>query len=122
MLKTLTLSIVLVSFVSGAVLAGDRSSYGRKQARRDAAVGYRVAVIKGDERCRPPRDYNAAGYARPIDVLGTPNEPTGYEAEHMKQWSCSYQRPDGTIVNYGSSFTPLEQWRHSRAGGDGGVQ
>ncbi len=104
-------------FLSETVMAGgsDWFRQGAQQARQDQEVGYRVAIIAGDEICRPPRDYNAAGFARPIDLLGTVDEPRGHEAENMKQWFCTHTRLDGTIVQYGSSFTPLEDWRNNQS-------
>jgi hypothetical protein len=35
--------------------------------------------------------------------------PTFYGAD-KPGWSCSYQREDGVIVQYGDSRTPQEQW------------
>ena len=63
---------------------------------------------RGDERCPPPKDWSA--YSEPYEPRDHPNEyPTFHKAD-WPGWSCSYQREDGTIIQYGDSRTPQEQW------------
>jgi len=69
----------------------------------------------GDERCPPPKDDGR--YSAPYDAKDHPLDyPTFYGAD-KPGWSCSYQREDGTIVQYGDSRTPQEQWKAIWGGG-----
>jgi len=70
---------------------------------------------KGDDRCPPPKDDGK--YSAPYNALEHPTEyPTFYDADRPG-WSCSYQRPDGVIVQYGNSLTPQQQWLQVWGGG-----
>jgi hypothetical protein len=63
---------------------------------------------RGDEHCPPPKDWSK--YSEPYFPLDHPTEyPTFYKAD-WPGWSCSYQREDGAIVQYGDSRTPQQQW------------
>ena len=61
----------------------------------------------GDERCPPPKDDGT--YSAPYDAKDHNEYPTFYGAD-KPGWSCSYQREDGVIVQYGDSRTPQQQW------------
>ena len=85
--KSVIISCLLVVVSSAAFAAGD---------------------YRGDERCPLPRDWSK--YSEPYEPLDHPTEyPTFYKAD-FPGWSCSYQREDGVIVQYGDSRTPQEQW------------
>jgi hypothetical protein len=72
---------------------------------------------RGDERCPLPTDWSK--YSEPYEPLDHPGDyPTFYKAD-WPGWSCSYQREDGVIVQYGDSRTPQEQWQ-GVWGGSGG--
>ena len=63
----------------------------------------------GDERCPPPKDDGR--YSAPYDPFENPHDyPTFYGAD-KPGWSCTYQREDGVIVQYGNSQTPQQQWQ-----------
>jgi len=63
---------------------------------------------RGDERCPRPKEWT--NYSEPYFPQDHPNEyPAFYKAD-WPGWSCSYQREDGVIVQYGDSRTPQEQW------------
>ncbi|GAB4300238.1 MAG: hypothetical protein Fur0034_12730 [Desulfuromonadia bacterium] len=63
---------------------------------------------KGDDRCPPPpRDGR---YAPPYRAEDHPTDPPTFPEADLPGWSCSYLREDGTIVQYGDSRTPREQW------------
>jgi hypothetical protein len=69
----------------------------------------------GDKQCTPPRDDGT--YSAPYVAMDHPGEyPTFYGAD-KPGWSCSYQRDDGVIVQYGDSRTPQEQWMALWGGG-----
>ncbi len=71
----------------------------------------------GDEKCPLPADWS--NYSEPYNPLNHPTEyPTFYKAD-WPGWSCSYQREDGVIVQYGDSRTPQQQWLGMYGGGDG---
>ena len=73
------------------------------------STGYAAGDYRGDERCPLPQDRSK--YSEPYEPLDHPNEyPTFHKAD-WPGWSCSYQREDGVIVQYGDSRTPQEQWR-----------
>jgi len=107
--------IALAATAIPALAGGWQGNYDRQVAKVRAGfeLGYVSAEPEGDDLCVPPRDMIKAGYAPPIDVLATSDEPRGEFAD-TKQWFCSYKRSDGVIVNFGSSFTPREAWRNSR--------
>lgn len=62
----------------------------------------------GDERCPPPKDDGT--YSSPYNALDHPNDYPTFAGADKPGWSCSYQREDGVIVQYGDSRTPQEQW------------
>lgn len=62
----------------------------------------------GDDRCRPPKDDGT--YSAPYNALDHKDEYPTFSGADKKGWSCSYQREDGVIVQYGNSQTPQEQW------------
>lgn len=73
-----------------------------------ASTVYADGDYKGDERCPPPKDWSR--YSEPYFPRDHPGDyPTFYKADRPG-WSCSYQREDGVIVQYGDSRTPQEQW------------
>jgi len=87
-MKTIILYVVLICCVVSRV---------------EASGDYR-----GDERCPPPKDWS--GYSEPYNPLEHPHDyPTFYKAD-WPGWSCSYQREDGVIIQYGDSRTPQQQW------------
>ena len=63
----------------------------------------------GDERCPPPK--NDGKYSAPYSALDHPHEYPAFSDADKPGWSCSYQREDGVIVQYGDSRTPQQQWR-----------
>jgi hypothetical protein len=62
----------------------------------------------GDERCPPPKENGT--YSAPYNAKDNREYPT-FEGADKHGWSCSYQRDDGVIVQYGDSRTPQEQWQ-----------
>ena len=73
-----------------------------------AASAAAAGDYRGDERCSPPKEWSK--YSEPYDPVAHQAEyPTFYKAD-WPGWSCSYQREDGVIVQYGDSRTPQEQW------------
>lgn len=73
-----------------------------------SVVAMATGDYRGDERCQPPRDWQ--GYSPPYDPLEHPGEFPTFPGADQPGWSCSYQRQDGTIVQYGDSRSPQEQW------------
>lgn len=88
-MKTFRVAVVclLLGYAASAVAAGD---------------------YRGDERCPPPTDWS--NYSEPYEPLDHPNEYPTFEKADLPGWSCSYQREDGVIIQYGDSRTPQEQW------------
>lgn len=81
-----------------------------------ASLAYADGDYRGDERCPPPKDWSK--YSEPYYPRDHPLEyPTFYKAD-WPGWSCSYQREDGVIVQYGDSRTPQEQWLAVFGGSD----
>lgn len=73
-----------------------------------ASTVYADGDYKGDERCQPPKDWSK--YSEPYVPQDHPDDyPEFYKAD-WPGWSCSYQREDGVVVQYGDSRTPQEQW------------
>lgn len=74
----------------------------------------------GDEHCPPPKDDGT--YSAPYNPLDYPNEYPTFPSADKKGWSCSYQREDGVIIQYGDSRTPQEKWlsirNHDNSSGD----
>lgn len=62
----------------------------------------------GDEFCPPPRDD--VTYSAPYNALEYRQEYPTFPGADKPGWSCSYQRKDGVIVQFGDSRTPQEQW------------
>lgn len=100
MKTTLVLFIaVLLATASSAVAAGD---------------------YRGDARCPPPTDWSK--YSEPYNPLEHPHDyPTFYKAD-WPGWSCSYQREDGVIIQYGDSRSPQQQWKDTYSGNKDGNQ
>jgi hypothetical protein len=89
---TLTLSLLLLSQVS-TLQAADHNSQ---------------PWYVGDERCSPPK--NDGTYSAPYNALDHKNEYPTFDGADKPGWSCSYQREDGIIVQFGDNRTPQEQW------------
>lgn len=62
----------------------------------------------GNDRCPPPVDDGT--YSAPYNPLEQPMDYPTFEGADKPGWSCSYQREDGVIIQYGDSRTPQEQW------------
>ncbi len=62
----------------------------------------------GDERCPPPKDDGT--YSAPYNALDHPNDYPTFNGADKPGWSCSYQRGDGVIVQFGDSRTPQQKW------------
>jgi len=62
----------------------------------------------GDERCPPPKDDGT--YSAPYNAAEHQREYPTFTGADKPGWSCSYQREDGVIVQYGDSRTPQQQW------------
>jgi len=62
----------------------------------------------GDERCPPPKDDGT--YSSPYHALDHPHDYPTFTGANIPGWSCSYQRGDGVIIQYGDGRTPQEQW------------
>jgi len=62
----------------------------------------------GDERCPPPIDDGR--YSAPYNALDHRQEYPAFIGADKPGWSCSYQREDGVIVQYGDDRTPQQQW------------
>ena len=69
----------------------------------------RITWYVGDGRCVPPRDDGT--YAPPYDVMNHRNDYPTYVGADKPGWSCSYQRSDGVVVQFGDSRTHQEQWQ-----------
>ena len=63
---------------------------------------------RGDERCPPPKDDGT--YSSPYHALDHPHDYPTFTGADKPGWSCSYQREDGVIIQYGDGRTPQEQW------------
>ncbi|MBP1728676.1 MAG: hypothetical protein H6Q56_1049 [Deltaproteobacteria bacterium] len=72
----------------------------------------------GEERCPPPRDDGT--YAAPYNALEHPYDYPDFPGADKPGWSCSYQREDGVIIQYGDGRTPQEQWQGVWGGLDNG--
>lgn len=72
------------------------------------SAGYGAGDYRGDTRCPLPKDWS--GYSQPYEPLDHPHEYPDFPEADRRGWSCSYQREDGVIVQYGDSRTPKEQW------------
>jgi hypothetical protein len=79
------------------------------------AYGAESGWYTGDERCPDPKDDGS--YSAPYNAIDHEHDfPTFYGAD-KHGWSCSYQRADGVIIQYGDSRTPQEQWLALWGGG-----
>lgn len=70
----------------------------------------------GDERCPPPR--NDGTYSAPYNAQDHSREYPDFPGADKPGWSCSYQREDGVLVQYGDSRTPQQQWLGLWGGND----
>jgi hypothetical protein len=73
-----------------------------------ASLAGAVGDYRGDKRCPPPKDWSK--YSEPYNPYEHPNDYPTFNKADKPGWSCSYQREDGVIVQYGDSRTPQEQW------------
>lgn len=62
----------------------------------------------GDDRCPPPSDDGS--YSAPYNALDHRLEYPIFSEADKPGWSCSYQREDGVVIQYGDSRTPQQQW------------
>ena len=62
----------------------------------------------GDGQCPPPKDDGR--YSTPYKAIEHPNDYPAFAGADKPGWSCSYQRENGVIVQYGDSRTPQQQW------------
>ncbi len=62
----------------------------------------------GDDRCPPP--VNDGTFSAPYDAKEHPHDYPTFQGADKPGWSCSYQKADGVIVQYGDSRTPQQQW------------
>jgi len=62
----------------------------------------------GDDRCPPP--VNDGTFSAPYDAKEHPHDYPTFQGADKPGWSCSYQRDDGVMVQYGDSRTPQQQW------------
>lgn len=69
----------------------------------------------GDERCPPPKDDGK--YSAPYDAKDHPGEFPTFNGADKAGWSCSYQREDGVIVQFGDGRSPQLQWMALWGGG-----
>jgi len=90
-MRLLLVTLFLVVFSPTGVLASDTKWY------------------TGDEHCPPPKDDGT--YSAPYDAQKHPHDYPTFNGADKPGWSCSYQRGDGVIVQYGDSRTPQEQWK-----------
>lgn len=72
------------------------------------AIAFEKPWYEGDLQCPPPPDNGH--YAAPYNPLDHPNDYPTFADADKPGWSCSHQRDDGVIVQYGDSRTPQEQW------------
>jgi len=78
-------------------------------------VSAEEAWYTGDERCVPPKDDGT--YSAPYKALDHPHDYPTFPGADKPGWSCSYERDDGVIIQFGDSRTPQVQWL-SLWGGD----
>lgn len=71
---------------------------------------------QGDERCPPPKDDGT--YSAPYNALDHPHDYPTFAGADRPGWSCSYQREDGVVVQYGDSRSPQQQWLDLWGGND----
>lgn len=74
----------------------------------------------GDPRCVPPKDDGS--YAAPYNATEHPGDYPAFQGADKPGWSCSYQRDDGVIVQYGNSLTPQQQWIAYWIAGSGSLE
>ncbi len=63
---------------------------------------------KGDDRC--PAPVNDGTFSAPYDAKDHPHDYPTFQGADKPGWSCSYQRADGVMVQFGDSRTPQQQW------------
>lgn len=63
---------------------------------------------KGDNQCPPPA--NDGTFSAPYDAKAHPHDYPTFQGADKSGWSCSYQRADGVMVQFGDSRTPQQQW------------
>ncbi|NVO00576.1 MAG: hypothetical protein HXX17_14755 [Geobacteraceae bacterium] len=73
------------------------------------SAAFAAGDFRGDEHCPLPKDW--IKYSEPYEPLDHPYEYPVFPKADWPGWSCSWQRDDGVIVQYGDSRTPQEQWR-----------
>jgi len=75
-----------------------------------ATTGYCADAVwyVGDERCPPPKDDGT--YSAPYNALDHQQEYPTFPDADKPGWSCSYQREDGIVVQFGDGRTPQQQW------------
>ena len=82
-----------------------------------SSFAFAAGDYSGDQRCPLSTDWSK--YSEPYNPLDHPHEyPTFHKAD-WPGWSCSYQREDGLIIQYGDSRTPQQQWQDTWGGGSG---
>lgn len=62
----------------------------------------------GDEKCSPPKDDGT--FSAPYKAQDHRSDYPLFSGADKPGWSCSYQRNDGVIVQYGDHRTPQQQW------------
>ena len=62
----------------------------------------------GDQHCPPPKDDGQ--YSAPYAAQNHAHDFPTFPDADKPGWSCSYQREDGIIVQFGDSRTPVQQW------------
>ncbi len=62
----------------------------------------------GDVRCPPPD--NDGRYSAPYNALDHRQDYPIFSGADKPGWSCSYNREDGVLIQYGDSRTPQQQW------------
>ena len=82
------------------------------------AYGADTEWYSGDERCTPPGDDGT--YSAPYHAMDHPQDFPIFSGADKPGWSCSYQREDGVIVQYGNSQSPQQQWLSIWGGEKGG--
>jgi hypothetical protein len=81
-----------------------------------AQLAWADGDYRGDARCVPPKDWSA--YSEPYWPIDHPHDYPTFPKATVPGWSCSYQRADGVIVQFGDSRTPQQQWLDVWSGGD----
>lgn len=69
---------------------------------------YAAGDYRGDERCPLPKDWSK--FSEPYEPLEHMNDYPVFPKADWPGWSCSYQREDGVIVQFGDIRSPQQQW------------